>query len=80
MVCHLCLLESTLVKKRRNLLLKLPQLRHIECLVPADIDEYFDAAIELQKRLRRTRFRLGSLQRREGEHVVQLLLVDQHIY
>lgn len=63
-------------KKRRNLLLKLLQLRCIKYLVPADIDQHFDAPIELQQRLRCTRFGLRSLQRSEGEHLAQPLLVN----
>ncbi len=55
-------------QQRHDILFQLAQLLDIKGIIPADVDQHLDAAIEFQQRLRCGRLGAGALQRAEGEH------------
>jgi hypothetical protein len=57
-----------------HILFNLLELRRIETLIPADVDEHLDAAVELQQGLRRGRRALRTEQGREVEHICMQLV------
>ena len=59
----------------RNLPLEFLQLFGVEITIPSDIDENFDASIELHQRLRSRRARLSPEQRGKLKHSILIVIV-----